>query len=113
MLDQLAQAVCDLFGTEHANHPKYLIGIEGGTAVPARPEVMSALEMELLRAADITRAQIRRRLETTMTVTVEEPTTPITEGVPSPEYVACEDGDEEPSSMLVRSVLNTRAARSR
>jgi hypothetical protein len=113
MLDQLAQAVCDLFGTEHADHPKYLIGVEGGTAVPARPEVMSALEMELLRSADITRAQIRRRLETMMTVPVEEPAAPISEGIPPAECVACEEGDDELSSMLVRSVSNPRAGRSR
>lgn len=63
MLDQLAHELGNLFGTEFADHPKYLIGVEGGTATPARPEVMSALEMELRRAADLARAQIRWRSE--------------------------------------------------
>ncbi len=108
VLDQLAVEVGHLFGREFDEHPRYLIGLEGGTAILARPEVVLAVEMELRRAADMTRVQIRQRLETTMTAPSEEPAAPITEGVPPPEYVPCEEGDEELASMFVRPVSNPR-----
>lgn len=109
VLDHLANEVSNLFGREFDEHPRYLIGVEGGTAIPARPEVVLAVEVELRRAADVTRAQIRQRLESKMTAPAEEPAAPITEGVPPPEFVSCEEGDEELASMFVRSVSNPRA----
>lgn len=113
MLDQLVHEVGNLFGSELNDQPRYLIGVEGGSAIPARPEVVLAIEMELGRAADVTRAQIRRRLETILTAPPDAPAAPITEGVPPPEYVSCEEGDEELASMLARSVSNPRAGRPR
>jgi hypothetical protein len=113
MLDQLAHEVGALFGTELHDQPKYLIGVEGGTAIPARLDVLLVLEMELHRAADLARAQIRRRLEMRMTAPAEEPIAPITEGVPPPVYVAVEEGDEELSSTQPEAVPNPTAARLR
>ena len=83
--------------------PKYLIGANGGVAVPARMEVVEIIQMELRRTADLTRQQIRRCLKATLSAPVEEPIQPLSEDVSVPEYLP---GDEGTLAQLLAGLVS-------